>query len=663
MAIAVRSSTSTSGTSGSRTINVPSGVVDGDYLLLHVVARRSSSTPPSVTTPSGWTLIRGTQVSATARFSIFTFGRVASSEPASYNVTIGTNDGSLACMVAYTGVETASPVDVENGNSATDIHAPTTPSITTTVDDAMIVAFGAVSSSWTWTAPSGMTKVVERTTVAPESATGASGCVATVIQAMAGATGTKAFSVGGSLSLPETVGSHILALVPYVVPIDIESPLPLAEAVAEVLQPLVRPLPNHHLGGISGDAVDFDGTNDYLRTAAALTGVTDSKRGILSARIRVDGDVNDAMRIFCNGLSLGNSNQRFILERGGFGGSAKTLLIGARSASNAHILQLETVSEFEDGPDWIHILASWDLGNGIGHLYINDVSDVDSGKTLLVDDTIHYEQPDWAVGASCGGLFKFNGCMAEVYFAPGEYLDFSVESNRRKFSSAAGYPVDLGAFGNLPTGNTPAVYLKLPKGGSPDDFRLNLGYGGDYAVTGALDTCDSSPYGSGVLGIAEAEAAALEASIRLRIELDTAETIAEALGASVTGSNILPLITVIAEALQVGIRPQLLPGFAEGIGEALDVGISPHVQAGTAVAETVVLDVFLSPTIALDSAESVVEFFSPLVFKSLPELIGVLVEQRLDIRAATVLAPDVRTTVRIASGRAAVRLTEEPTIQ
>lgn len=56
--------------------------------------------------------------------------------------------------------------------------------------------------------------------------------------------------------------------------------------------------------------------------------------------------------------------------------------------------------------------------------------------------------------------------MAELWFMPGTFIDFSIESNRRKFHSAAHKTISLGADGSAPTGTTPLIYLSL---GASDD--------------------------------------------------------------------------------------------------------------------------------------------------------------------------------------------------
>ena len=54
-----------------------------------------------------------------------------------------------------------------------------------------------------------------------------------------------------------------------------------------------------------------------------------------------------------------------------------------------------------------------------------------------------------------------------------------MKENRRKFISAAGRPVNLGANGSGPTGNQPIIYC--PTG----DGTNNLGYGGNFSANGS----------------------------------------------------------------------------------------------------------------------------------------------------------------------------------
>jgi len=125
---------------------------------------------------------------------------------------------------------------------------------------------------------------------------------------------------------------------------------------------------------------------------------------------------------------------------------------------------------------WAHILLSVRGGVG-GHsrIFINDTLILNSDSDLfdlLQNDTI----TRMYFGTSATGNF-WGGDIGHAYINTQEYIDFSVEENRRKFISAAGTPVNLGSSGELPTGNQPAFYLD---GGAS---MQNLGYGGSLIAT------------------------------------------------------------------------------------------------------------------------------------------------------------------------------------
>ena len=231
------------------------------------------------------------------------------------------------------------------------------------------------------------------------------------------------------------------------------------------------------------DAADFDGTNDALNRGADFTGAADSSQFILSFWFRIDGGDGVNMRLL-RGASSG-----FDLMR------QTTNVFRFDIYDNADVTELvrmDTVGTYTTSATWRHFLASCDTnftaGNKLTHMYITDVSD----KNLIVDsalgNTINLTHTEWRISENF-----FNGALAEFYFAPGQYLDFSVEANRRKFISATGKPVDLGADGSTPTGATPILYLRMADGAAASTFGTNLASGGGMTITGALDTASTSP--------------------------------------------------------------------------------------------------------------------------------------------------------------------------
>jgi len=225
------------------------------------------------------------------------------------------------------------------------------------------------------------------------------------------------------------------------------------------------------------NAVDFDGINDVLVRSSDLTGNADGKQGTLSVWIRMDGgDGTQQKFYFSTGKALEAARE-----------STDTFRVEHENVGATNILVITTTGTFTAGATWRHVLASWDLSVPVAHLFINDVDEED-GASVETNDTIDYTHPDHNIGGS-GGSAELDGCMSEMYFNMAEFIDISIQSNRRKFIDAAGKPVSLGADGSSPTGTAPIIYLN----GDSTNFETNQGTGGDFTVTGALTACSTSP--------------------------------------------------------------------------------------------------------------------------------------------------------------------------
>lgn len=235
------------------------------------------------------------------------------------------------------------------------------------------------------------------------------------------------------------------------------------------------------------DSADFDGTNDYTNRGADLDGNANSKLGIVSMWLRVDGGDGVDARPFVSGSG---ATVEFRTQKTN---NEAFRVIGENAAGTIILNIVTSASVIAAGATWKHVLASWDMAGGAGgrHLYINDASDLT--VVTFTDDTIDYTQADWSAGARMDGNEKLDGCIAELYFAPGQYLDFSVVSHRRRFISGSGKPVFLGATGALPTGTAPLVYFHLDNGEAVANFATNRGTGGNFTITGTLTTGSTSP--------------------------------------------------------------------------------------------------------------------------------------------------------------------------
>jgi type II secretory pathway pseudopilin PulG len=213
---------------GDLTINKPTGTVENNVMVASIGFRINSpgqySTDVGVTAPAGWTLVRRLDNLNSSGSGLAIYQKVAgASEPASYawtfsciNVSGGNTcvnlgfNAAAGGILTFSGVDTTSPIDAENGApTPVATTTPATPSITTTVPNTMLVSSHTLANSDAWANPptSGMTQAFQRTTGIEMIQ------VSYAVQASAGATGTKTATDLG----PEATdhgNTHILALKP-----------------------------------------------------------------------------------------------------------------------------------------------------------------------------------------------------------------------------------------------------------------------------------------------------------------------------------------------------------------------------------------------------------------------------------------------------------------
>lgn len=241
-------------------------------------------------------------------------------------------------------------------------------------------------------------------------------------------------------------------------------------------------------GSLTCDAADFDGTNDYL-TRANLTGIADSKVGTLSIWVRRDQATNaETFFTITNPSTTVNALQLFVLSSGS---SSATQLRLRMTDTNDVIINCTASGGLAATATWYHVLYSWDLATSVHRVYINDVERLGTASGSA-NFAVDYDAANTVRVGADQFAAKFDGCVAEVYFTT-EFIDVSVEENRRKFIGADGKPVDLGATGETPTGTAALVYLHLDDGETATNLAINRGTGGNFTVTGALATCASSP--------------------------------------------------------------------------------------------------------------------------------------------------------------------------
>ena len=189
------------------TLAKPAGVVANDVMIAAIGFRPASA---SLTVPDGWTLVRRTDNAVSgASNSLAVYRKVAgSSEPDSYVWNLSGDTYTVGGIQAFSGVDTSNPIDVEDGHTTPYGLSHATPSVTTTVANAMIVTAHTFETATTWTPPSGMTEGFD-TKFGGQSIEGNY-----VLQATAGATGTKTATAAGSTGDQDEGVTHILALRP-----------------------------------------------------------------------------------------------------------------------------------------------------------------------------------------------------------------------------------------------------------------------------------------------------------------------------------------------------------------------------------------------------------------------------------------------------------------
>jgi hypothetical protein len=152
---------------------------------------------------------------------------------------------------------------------------------------------------------------------------------------------------------------------------------------------------------------------------------------------------------------------------------------------------------------WHHALGALDVGFAAGArphwLFVDDIDvtddiiDVGIAFTLVANGL-----PFNLIGEIAGSPIPFlqtvEADIADFWWALNQFLDLSVVANRRKFISAAGKPVDLGATGSTPTGTAPTFFLRRAPGDAAALFANDRsGNGNNFTVNGLMTVSPTSP--------------------------------------------------------------------------------------------------------------------------------------------------------------------------
>jgi len=233
------------------------------------------------------------------------------------------------------------------------------------------------------------------------------------------------------------------------------------------------------------DASHYDGSTQYVKRNGQLVGAVNSQKFIQSFWFRVEGTPGINRRIFDHSfrspvIYANNDELQFIHQ----------------NSSNVQIAQAFLTAQDFVGTGFHHVIFSADLSVPEGQIYL-DGAPASTNVFMLNNDTIDFTRGT-AEFAARGGVEFFTGCLGEIYFNFGEYLDLDIPANLEKFIVAAPggiapgtikvgtlVPADLGPTGARPTGTSPIIYLK---NGGRDG--LNQGDGGDFdEISGAPPKC------------------------------------------------------------------------------------------------------------------------------------------------------------------------------
>lgn len=150
MAVQVRAA-AISATGGSPRTVPSTGVVAGDTVLFHV-GLGTNIAPTSL--PAGATLIAGSEITGTDNIRIY--AKVAGgSEPATYDVTFASGNGTVGMLALYSDTAAALFIDAV-ANQTNGSGDRLWPSVTTTVVNSVLACFASLASSLGTTPTAGM---------------------------------------------------------------------------------------------------------------------------------------------------------------------------------------------------------------------------------------------------------------------------------------------------------------------------------------------------------------------------------------------------------------------------------------------------------------------------------------------------------------------------
>jgi hypothetical protein len=204
-----RAASSAASTNATLVIATPAGTIEGDVMIASIGVRPRSAT---ITAPAGWILVRRINNASTTANALAVYRKLAAAaEPSSSSWTLGGSTHAVGGIQSFSGVDAASPINVENGRTTSHSLNHPTPSVSTTVANTVLVTSHTFSSAASWNPPSGMTEGFDIATPATPTSAGQAIEANWMRQAATGSTGVKTASASQHADVGNT---HILALRP-----------------------------------------------------------------------------------------------------------------------------------------------------------------------------------------------------------------------------------------------------------------------------------------------------------------------------------------------------------------------------------------------------------------------------------------------------------------
>ena len=231
---------------------------------------------------------------------------------------------------------------------------------------------------------------------------------------------------------------------------------------------------NSALAGELANAIDFDGTSDYLLRSSALTGSADGKTFTFSAWVYISKYLSSYNTV------LQGNGQAFNFSFGSDNFYIKCL----NSSNTAYPLDVAVDLVQAPKDTFIHILASIDMtSQAATRIYVNDVLQTLNFRSAFVNTNLDLTPSSVAVGALTNGSNKFQGRISNLYLDY-TYRNLDVVANRRLFITDDLKPADGQADLN------PILYLPLD---DPEDIGNNAGTGGNFTVNGVMARSGRGP--------------------------------------------------------------------------------------------------------------------------------------------------------------------------